>query len=120
MGHPGNTYKRVVCADGFNVSMQASVYAYCDPRSDSGPYSAVELGYPSEGDPLIQEYAEDQDQPTSSVYGWVPADIVRQLIAKHGGIVAGEVPPLVGGTPRVLRTLVPETWDGRFTDGREP
>lgn len=92
-----NDYERVVCADGFTVSVQASRIRYCVPRNNSGPYSAVELGFPSEGDSLIQGYAEDQDQPTNTVYGWVPADIVRQLIAKHGGIVAGEVPPLVGG-----------------------
>lgn len=90
-------YERAVCADGFTISMQASVYTYCDPRKNSGPYREIELGFPSESDSLIQEYAEDPDRPTDTVYPYVPADVVRQLIAKHGGVVEGEVPPLVGG-----------------------
>ena len=90
-------YKRVVCADGFTISMQASHMTNCDPRDNAGPYSEIEMAYPNRGDSLIQRYAENQYQPTGTVYGRVPADIVRRLIAKHGGVVAGEVPPLVGG-----------------------
>lgn len=90
-------YKRVVCADGFTISMQASHMTNCRPKDDSGPYSKIEMAYPNRGDSLIQRYAEDPDDPTRTIYSYVPADIVRRLIAKHGGVVAGEVPPLVGG-----------------------
>ena len=90
-------YKRVVCADGFTISMQASHMTNCDPRDNAGPYSEIEMGNPNRGDSLIQRYAEEPDDPTRTIYSYVPADIVRRLIAKHGGVVAGEVPPLVGG-----------------------
>jgi len=38
---------RVVCKNGFSLSVQASQYRYCSPRSDTGPYTHVEIGYPS-------------------------------------------------------------------------
>ena len=31
--------------------------------------------------------------PTDTVYGYVPVDIVTNVIVKHGGMVEGEVPP---------------------------
>ena len=83
---------RVCCADGFSMSVQASANAYCSPRDDTGPYEAVEIGYPSAYEPMIAKYAEDPDNPTETVYGWVPADKVSLIIVKHGGIISGEVP----------------------------
>ena len=80
---------------GFTVSCQASERNYCTPRNDTGPYEAVELGFPNSPDPLIIGYAEDADNPTQTVYGWVPAHVVTALIMKHGGLVDGEVPPFV-------------------------
>ena len=35
------------------------------------------------------EYAEDADNPTGTVYGWVPVEVVDAVIAAHGGINAG-------------------------------
>lgn len=87
-------FERVVCKDGFSVSIQASETSYCSPRFDNQlKYTEVELGFPSAEDELIIEWAEDRDRPTDTVYGWVPVQIVNMLIAKHGGIVAGTVPP---------------------------
>ena len=48
------------------------------------PYESVELGFPSEADELIYEYAEEGDY-TNTVYAYVPVDIVEKLIEKHGG-----------------------------------
>lgn len=81
--------KAVRCADGFSVSIQASVFHYCTPRATVpySQYSAYELGYPSEGDDLIEEYAETPDRPPRSIYAWVPREVVAQLVEKHGGIV---------------------------------
>ena len=77
---------RVVCADGFNMSVQVSSSHYCTPRiNDADFYSEVEIGYPSEAEPLIMEFAEQADLPTDTVYGYVPVSIVDEVIAKHGG-----------------------------------
>ena len=79
---------RVKCADGFSISVQANEYTYCSPRiTYPGEYKAVELGYPSDPDELIEEYAEDQDRLTDTVYGCVPIEVVDKLLEKHGGIV---------------------------------
>lgn len=48
-------------------------------------YEEVELGYPSNEDELINDYAEDDDY-TGTVYGYVPIEVVEKLIEKHGGI----------------------------------
>ena len=82
----------VHCADGFNVSIQASERHYCTPRKSCADYTAVELGFPSVADELLTPYAEDSSKPTDTVYGWVPVDVVAQLIIKHGGLVSGELP----------------------------
>ena len=78
---------RIECVDGFSVSVQASKYAYCRPRSNRGPYSHVELGYPSEEVDEWMEYAETSETPTDTVYGWVPVEIVDQVLEEHGGII---------------------------------
>lgn len=88
---PHNPYcvrKPIVCADGFNVSVQGGTdFHYCRPRLHCNEYEAVELGFPSRKDNLIMEYAEDESRPTRTVYGWVPIEVVEQLVQKHGGMV---------------------------------
>ena len=81
---------RTVCVDGASLSIQASRTHYCKPRADVGPYSHKEVGYitDDDGNPLTppeewREYA-DGDFP-SSVYGYVPVDLIDDFIAKHGG-----------------------------------
>ena len=86
--------RMLVCEDGFTVSVQASGTNYCEPRDNSGPYVSVELGFPSNPESLITPWAEDPDSLTNTVYGWVPSDIVLELITKHGGIKDGELPPM--------------------------
>ena len=78
---------RLLCNDGFSISVQASKFHYCSPRLDGiQDYEAVELGYPSMEDELINEYAEDDWNYTETVYGYVPIEVVEKLIEKHGGI----------------------------------
>ena len=85
--------KSVICADGFRVSIQAS-----SAHNDAEKYTHCELGFPTEADDLIKEYAEwfggDEIDYTEAVYGYVPAKVIRLLIAKHGGMTQGECPPL--------------------------
>ena len=76
---------RVVCADGFNMSVQASEYAYCSPRENRGPHYEFEVGFPSEREPLLMEWAEQAEDPTGTVYGYVPANVIDEVIKKHGG-----------------------------------
>ena len=42
---------------------------------------------------MLIQYAEVADDPTKTVYGYVPSKTVSLVIAKHGGIMSGEVPP---------------------------
>ena len=88
-------YDLIKCADGFTMSVQASRGSYCSPRDDSGPYDSVEVGFPSSFDVYLHQYADDPERPTDTVYGWVPADTVIMCIDAHGGMVSGELPPLV-------------------------
>ena len=86
--------QQVVCADGFSMSVQANDGAYCSPRANNAKsYDEVEVGFPSEREPLLMRWCDDPKDPTGTVYGYVPAQVVINVIAKHGGMVAGEVPP---------------------------
>ena len=72
----------VVCADGFEMSVQANETAYCEPRVDNAErYFSCEVGFPSRTEELILQYAEDPERPTESVYGWVPCETVALVIA---------------------------------------
>jgi hypothetical protein len=89
-----NLNKKVVCADGFSMSVQAHSGGYCTPRTTGATrYTAVEVGFPSDPEELLMEYCEDRENPTETVYGWVPSQTVALVIAKHGGMVEGELPP---------------------------
>ena len=81
---------RVVCADGFSMSVQASRFHYCTPRvSDmSCPYTTWEIGFPSKREELILSYAENKRAPKQTVYGGVPTVVINRVIRKHGGIRA--------------------------------
>jgi hypothetical protein len=85
-------FKFAMFKSGFGVSIQASERNYCSPRDDFGPYTEVELGFPNSPEPLIIGYAEDPDNPTETIYGYVPVGVVQALITKHGGMEEGEVP----------------------------
>lgn len=77
--------------DGFSISIQAAQNACCRPRvTYGGPYIKVELGYPNEPEPIIFDYREDPDDDyISTVYPYVPVEIVDEIIKKHGGIEDG-------------------------------
>ena len=95
--------ERVVCMDGFSFSCQANDGAYCIPRKNNcNHYTEVEVGFPNQYEPLLEEYQEDpQSDCTKSVFPYVPSDIVHIVITKHGGIKSGQVPrgvPVFGVT----------------------
>ena len=77
---------RLTCKDGFSMSVQVGDGKYCSPRKDGAThYTAAEIGFPSEAEPLIMEWVEDADDPTGTVYGYVPITVIDAVIAKHGG-----------------------------------
>lgn len=87
-------YEKIVCTDGFTMSVQASQYNYCTPRqNEADRYTEVEVGFPTSPEPLLLPWAEDPDCPTNTVYPWVPSERVALVCAKHGGVVSGELPP---------------------------
>ena len=85
---------KIVCADGFEMSVQVGFSLYSTPKKIAKRYSAVEIGFPSEHEPLIEEYAEtfykedgeDVTDYTDTVYPYVPVKIVDKVLKKHGGI----------------------------------
>ena len=82
----------IICEDGFSMSVQVGYSLYCTPKKVAKRYSAVEIGYPSEPEELIKEYAEfapfDEDTTdyTDTVYPYVPVSVVDKVLKKHGGI----------------------------------
>ena len=79
----------IKCADGAELSVQASRTHYCTPRTDTGPYSEVEIGFPTVAPPDSWERYFDgdwvKDGPTNSVYAYVPIEMVREYVRLHGG-----------------------------------
>jgi hypothetical protein len=86
VGIPRVVTEHVVCADGFEFSLQGSSYHPCTPRQDKGPWTTLEIGFPSGADDLIMPWAEEPHNPTSTVYSYVPVGIIAELVEKHGGL----------------------------------
>ena len=109
----------IVCHDGFEMSVQASENHYSIPRQDDGPYTHVEVGFPSEKVDLLMPYAEnaDADDPTEEVYAWVPAEVVMAIVIAHDGIAFGELPDLKMVLQRVERIATAPRSDDSEQDG---
>lgn len=74
--------KRLHCNDGFSMNVQAHDRAYCSPRvnsTDTDYYFEVEVGFPSEREELLMEYVKDYDNPTETVYGYVPVEVLSLI-----------------------------------------
>ena len=82
-------YERIVCNDGFSMSVQAFDGAYCHPRgllNDANEYTHFEVGFPTSDEITFLSYAEDESNPTETVYPYVRAFFIQQTIDMHGGI----------------------------------
>ena len=86
---------RIVCADGFSISVQARSSSYCLPRKDNVPHTHMEGGFPTmiPGKELL-EYAEGGEfkDPCDTVYPYVPREVFEREFELHGGIVEGKLP----------------------------
>ena len=80
----------MIMKDGLGMSVQASEYHYCCPRRNLEigieDYFEYEVGFPTEKVPQFMEFAENPEEPTSTVYGYVPLDVIQEVICLHGGI----------------------------------
>ena len=80
----------IVCSDGFEMSVQVGAHLYSEPKKVAKRYSKVEIGFPSDHEPLIEEYAEsfydDVTDYTDIGYPYVPVKLVNKVLKKHGGI----------------------------------
>lgn len=90
--------KSVSCADGTSLSVQASRKHHCWPKNNEGPYTQVEVGFPSKPPPSA--WAEHclgnfNEKPCDSRYGAVPMSKVAEFIDLHGGFKPVEAPKLV-------------------------
>lgn len=81
---------RMVCMDGFSLSVQASEIHGCVPQRRDGPYSHVECACPSEPVPALMPYLlpEEGVSPVQSVYRRVPVEVLQLVLGSHGGLRA--------------------------------
>ena len=76
----------VMCNDGFTMSVQAGQSLYSIPNDVADSYESVEVGFPSEDEPLLLNHDGYEDQTDYGVFPYVPCSVVDEIIEKHGGI----------------------------------
>lgn len=76
---------KITCADGSEFSVQASVYHYCKPRTDYGPWTHVEVMNLSDVEPTFWE------EDSGDVAGWVPIEDVAKEIILRGMMVNKQI-----------------------------
>lgn len=85
--------KRLVCNDGFSMSVQEGDHLY-SKTNNNGVVTHVEVGFPSGAVPELSEYCDgsfdpetgEEDADELCVFGYVPVEVLEQVIQKHGGI----------------------------------
>jgi len=80
---------KVYCKDGFNISIQVTKGDYC--ASENGirtfgiDWKLVEWGFPSQ--PIdAEKYMCESGDTINGVGGYVPVELMEELIEEHGGI----------------------------------
>ena len=82
----GTGFRRIRCWDGLAFSAQVGEGRFCLPMNDCGPWTAVEIGFPSREVEEFKGFEDscDHDDPTG-VYSRVPVEVVESVVKKHGG-----------------------------------
>lgn len=80
---------RVYCNDGFNISIQIDNGHYCVSengiRTFGSDWKLVEWGFPSQ--PIdAEKYMSERAETINGVGGFVPVELMEELIEEHGGI----------------------------------
>ena len=79
--------KPLTLVSGVTLSIQASHPHYCTPRktiSDYNQYTHFEIGFPSVEIKELLEFAENMENPTGTVYGYVPKSIIDKYCIVTG------------------------------------
>ena len=78
----------VELGDGTKMSIQASEYHYCNPRSnDAYEWETWEIGFPTQVIQELMAYVEDETKPTDTVYACVPTDVILDIINSRDGVL---------------------------------
>jgi len=80
---------RLLLVDGSSLSIQASEGHYCAPRCDFDDYDQYyefEVGFPSAHMDELAAYQDGQGDQTSSVFGYVPKEVIESLVNARGGV----------------------------------
>jgi hypothetical protein len=89
---------RIVCADGYSISVQASSFHYSAPRDNRFAnlwlYDAVECGHPETPDGVAYQPADlepyrEKYAAGSRIYPYTPIGVVAAFVQAHGGAVSG-------------------------------
>lgn len=96
---------RLICADGFHVSVQVGENLYCTPRmNDLDYYFEVELGYPSAPMPSLSVYAEEPDT-LATVWPYTPVHLVDAMLESHGGIIGAMDELLINALMEIVKAI---------------
>lgn len=74
--------ERIVCENGFSMSVQAGEYNYCYPKEDKADWTHVEVGYPSERVPELDKFTNEDFE----IYYRIPIELILEIIANNGGL----------------------------------
>lgn len=81
---------RIRCNDGFSISIQVNNGNYCASENGTRQFGfnwvEVEWGFPSEEIDGVKYNAEDEDNTTDTVGGYVDINLIDGLIEEHGGL----------------------------------
>lgn len=79
-------FPAMVCADGFEMSVQGHWGGYCEPRGDFEPqYRSVEVSTAPQAEQLLVAHG-GTDYDEFSIYGYVPIELIEKIVVKHGGL----------------------------------
>lgn len=81
--------KRIVCASGAILSVQASETHYCTPKANEGPYVSVEVwggGLTPDNQAALSGNGRVAGEFEDSPVGWVDTAVVIEVINHEGGV----------------------------------
>lgn len=80
---------RLVCNDGFSMSVQGGRFHSCQPIVEGyykSGFKYLEVGYPSEYEALLCSEDEYNTDGFDDIYPHVSVETINRIIEKHGGI----------------------------------